>query len=1130
MAAVIGSLRIEVSAAIAKFQSDMGKAANSLGSFSTKYERMAARIESVGKKLTISLTAPIVAFGVTTAKVAGDYQASMNKVEAATQATATQVKQLNDAAIAFGKDKSLTATASEAAETMLSLAKNGLSVTDILGGATKATLKLAAATGGDFDLAANVTTDTMQQFGKKASDMSDVVDKITGALVASKFSFDDYRLAIGQAGGVAGGLGISFEDFNTALAATAGLFASGSDAGTSFKTFLTKLAPSTKQEAQLMKDLGLNFFDAQGHLKSLGEIAQILQDKLGGLNDKAKQQVLTKLFGTDAMRTAIALMNQGADGIAKVGEQINAVSADSQIEALTKGLNGMATQAKKSFENLAIAIGNSGFLDWVTSAVKAATGLMDAIAGLPRPVLAFATATAAVLAVIGPVTYAMGALIGTFSTFGKVLNIVTTGISIVPRLIGAVTAAMNVQVVSSARLSLAIRGVAVAEAGATAGALSLTAALGMLGIAAAVFAVAAAGVWLLYKATYAEDEAAKNLRTSTDAASKATDAFSDSAKQAALETGKQREETLRNAAALKIQAEQAIKAARANIVLAKSRLEQLKQDQKYLDAAQGPSPTVGPMGASIGASGGQIRNEGEQRTLKKTIDAQGARIDDLSKQVDDAQAIINAGNAPLALPPTPPHGLSPGTESDLLGGSPKEKADKLAKATRKYGDELVDMQRRVAKGLNELTQPATLVAVNDIYQKIDDITQAAKEAGVPVENFAGQISALKDRVEKLKLEGLAKEAETFRLEVEKSGRAVDSYAKGGLTPLEAKLQDVDNAFENMRDSIQAAIDANEVLAASNPEAAKAMQELQNQLVRLADAHNAATAAAKEQYAQEEKIANLQAGLDNQATREAIRTAQQNNGTFGPSNADAERMQGIEDDLTKQRLESAKKIAELDSQITEAKRVGDADQLARLEAQKALEVELYDIVSTTTATQIDAAAKIKSAFENFTSSLSEDLSTMIVNWKGDISGLNDIFKELARQLFIKPVTDSLSNGLSGMLQGIFKSTSGGGGGGAAGGGGGFLSSVGNGIKSLFSGFHAKGGVIRPGQWGVVGEEGPEPAFGGTSGLSIVPHSAASGNWQGASDTYNFNITTPDPNAFRMSARQIGRQAKKALNNG
>jgi hypothetical protein len=42
-----------------------------------------------------------------------------------------------------------------------------------------------------------------------------------------------------------------------------------------------------------------------------------------------------------------------------------------------------------------------------------------------------------------------------------------------------------------------------------------------------------------------------------------------------------------------------------------------------------------------------------------------------------------------------------------------------------------------------------------------------------------------------------------------------------------------------------------------------------------------------------------------------------------------------------------------------------------------------------------------------------------------------------------------------------------------------------LGKLFSGFFAEGGFIQPGTFGIVGERGPEIAFGGASGQTITP---------------------------------------------
>lgn len=427
---IIGQLRVILGIDTAAFDRGLSEAERNMVRAGARYQRIGDKISGIGKTLSMGVTLPLLAIGGASLKLASDFEASMNRVQAATGATGSQLKALRDQAKAFGADKSVTATAKDTADVMESLAKNGLSATQILNGATGAVLKLAAANAAEFAPAADLTTDIMQQFGKSAADMNGVVDKLTGGMLVSKFGFDDYRLAIGQVGGVAGGLGLSFEDTNTALAATSALFASGSDAGTSFKTFLTSLNPKSKEAGALMKKLGLDFFDATGRMKPLASVAQLLQDKLAGLSDKAKSEALTTIFGTDAMRTAVGLMNQGATGLARINGEINKASAQEQMDARMKGLSGGLTQLKKAAEQAAIALGDTGFLSNVTALVGGITSLIRAFAGLPEPVQTALMVFLGIGAAVGPIVAIVGKLVSGWGvlimTAGRLSGVLTT--------------------------------------------------------------------------------------------------------------------------------------------------------------------------------------------------------------------------------------------------------------------------------------------------------------------------------------------------------------------------------------------------------------------------------------------------------------------------------------------------------------------------------------------------------------------------------------------------------------------------------------------------------------------------------------------------------------------------------
>ncbi|UZS00270.1 phage tail tape measure protein [Chondrinema litorale] len=390
--------------------------------------------KEVGSTLTVGVTAPLAALGYTSVKAGGDFQEAMNKVRADSQATAEEISKLTSEARELGRQTSFSAT--EAAEGIDVLAKNGLSVSDILNGAAGASLNLAEATGGELAGAADIATDVMQNFGKKAEDLSKIVDGITGVTVKSKFGIDDYRLALAQAGGVAGKLGVEIEDFNTAIAATASSFASGSDAGTSFKTFLTRLVPSSKQAADLMKTLGLEFFDSAGNMKNLAEISQELKEGFSGLSDEQRNNAASTIFGNDALRTALSLADQGAEGFNKLAENIGKVSASKQAGIRLEGFNGAIKQFQSVLESVQITIANSGILDFAEKLVRGATSALRAIDTINPAILKFATIAAGIAAAIGPAILALGFL------SANVLPALFTGFAVLTGPIGLTVAAI----------------------------------------------------------------------------------------------------------------------------------------------------------------------------------------------------------------------------------------------------------------------------------------------------------------------------------------------------------------------------------------------------------------------------------------------------------------------------------------------------------------------------------------------------------------------------------------------------------------------------------------------------------------------------------------------------------------
>lgn len=417
--AEIGALRVRLSMDAGEFTKGIAQAQQQL-------QRVGKQMQAVGRQMAAALTLPLGLAGASILRTAADFEQGMANVKAVLRPTGDEFARLSALAEELGRTTKFTAR--EAADGMEMLARNGLKASQILGGAMQSTLDLASAAGADLQSVADVTTDIMNNFGMAASDLGGVVDQAAGVLVNSKLGWEDYAAAIGQASGVAGTLGMSLEDMNAGLAATASFFASGEEAGTSFKNAMVYLAGTSKETRETMTQLGLEFWDSSGNMKSMAEIAQQLQDKLSGLTVKGQAFVQAQIFGQRSMRTGMALMRLGAEGIERYKRLIADVSAEEMAADRLDTLTGAVLLLKSAWEGLAITIGKSGVKEAARGIVDGLTDFVRSMNDLHPAVLRFATALATVTAVVGPLLIAAGLAATALAALSTPLIAISAGV------------------------------------------------------------------------------------------------------------------------------------------------------------------------------------------------------------------------------------------------------------------------------------------------------------------------------------------------------------------------------------------------------------------------------------------------------------------------------------------------------------------------------------------------------------------------------------------------------------------------------------------------------------------------------------------------------------------------------
>jgi len=334
---------------------------------------------------------------------AASFEQRLSAIEAVSGATGDQMDAISDKALQLGKDTAFSAT--ESASAMEELIKAGLSVDDVLNGAADATVNLAAAGEIDLPQAATIAANAMNQFNLSAKDMVGVADDIAGAANASAIDVSEFGQSLQQVGAVANLAGVSFHDTSVAIALLGNAGIKGSDAGTALKTMFSRLQPTTEKQANTMKDLGLitedgtnKFYDQAGNLKDLSSVSGILQKSLKGMTAQQKQATLQTLFGSDAIRAAAILANEGSKGFDKLSKSMGKVSAADVAAKRMDNLRGQLEQLKGSLETAGIVLG-SALLPAVKAITSGITVMLNAFLALPDGVQSVIAIVAAGLAV-----------------------------------------------------------------------------------------------------------------------------------------------------------------------------------------------------------------------------------------------------------------------------------------------------------------------------------------------------------------------------------------------------------------------------------------------------------------------------------------------------------------------------------------------------------------------------------------------------------------------------------------------------------------------------------------------------------------------------------------------------------
>ena len=401
-----------------------------------KLDSFGNKAKKVGKDLSKYITAPLAGIGIYSINTSMNFEKAMSQVQATMGATKEDMVDLEAAAKKMGETTQFTNT--EAAQALNYLALAGYNSEQMIA-ALPSVLNLAAAGGMDLAYASDMLTDGLSALNLSSEDsdelmsnMEVMVDQMAKTASRSNTSVSQLGDAILTVGGTATYLSGGLTEINQVIGLLADRGIKASEAGTHLRNIILAMQPATDAAEAAFIKVGLGIRDADGQfqnlaynadgtLKPLSEIFQMLQEGMADMSDQEKQGVLADIFHRTDLAAANALIGTSIERWDELGQEIeNSVGAGSQMAATQlDNTAGKLTLLKSQIEALATSIGDilipklQPLLDKISDLVTKFSQLDDST---QNTVINFGLFAAA----IGPATTVLGNLATGFSGILKV--------------------------------------------------------------------------------------------------------------------------------------------------------------------------------------------------------------------------------------------------------------------------------------------------------------------------------------------------------------------------------------------------------------------------------------------------------------------------------------------------------------------------------------------------------------------------------------------------------------------------------------------------------------------------------------------------------------------------------------
>lgn len=284
-----------------------------------------------------------------------EYEATMSKVQAITNATGAEMAQMSELALELGAKTSKSA--SESAEAMTYMGMSGWNTQEILAG-LPGVINLAIASGEDLARTSDIVTDNLTAFGMSAEDASYYADVLSYSASNANVTVDSLGESLKYVAPVATGAGVAMEETVAMVSLLGDAGIKGSQAGTTLRSVILNLTGANEKATAKLKELGVAIYDESGKMRSMSDIIGDLSEKLVDANGNVDTTTANLLVGKTAISGFTALLQAGGERLGSFTDALETSNgtADRMASTMQNNVKGALEELGGAFESIGLKI------------------------------------------------------------------------------------------------------------------------------------------------------------------------------------------------------------------------------------------------------------------------------------------------------------------------------------------------------------------------------------------------------------------------------------------------------------------------------------------------------------------------------------------------------------------------------------------------------------------------------------------------------------------------------------------------------------------------------------------------------------------------------------------------------